>query len=131
MLNHIRNILHVRSSIPQILIIAVLATPIPSQVSAGLGQILADTRINAEDLSLIKSTAKDLYDVDKPKVGSHSSWENTQSGASGIITITDNDGRCVSLRHNITLPLATPKEQEYNVRRCKDDNGVWRLEAPN
>lgn len=111
--------------------IAVLAAPIPSQVFAGLGQILADTRINAEDLSLMKSTAKDLYDVDKPKVGSYSSWVNTKSGASGIVTITDNDGRCVSIRHNITLPLATPEKQEYNSRRCKDDNGVWRLEAPN
>lgn len=131
MLNYLKNITHGRLPMAKILMVVVLETTIPSQVSAGIGQFFSNTGVSAEDINIIKFTAKSLYDVDKPKVGSHSSWENTRSGASGIVTITNIDGRCVGIRHNITLPSATPKKQEYHVRRCKDDNGTWRIEAPN
>lgn len=131
MLNYFKNIKYGQSAVSKILMIAVLATPIPSQVSAGIGQIFADSGMSSEDLSIIKSTAKGLYDVDNPKVGSHSSWENTESGASGVVTITNKDGRCVDIRHNITLPKASSKKQTYNTRRCKNDNGAWQIGAPN
>jgi hypothetical protein len=111
-----------RAALPA-LIFLVLALPSEAQ----LAKILRQTNLTPEDMALANGAAQTLFEKPGLRTGQVSSWQNSESGASGTVTVLriEQGGACVTVRHD-AQPADKPQRQ-FTMRRCKDSEGTWML----
>ena len=79
-----------------------------------------------EDVRIAGAEAGKLYEAGTVEVGAESVWQNPDTGAHGKVEITAFDGRCVGIEH-VFRSGRTKQVHRVNARRCKGEDGVWRL----
>lgn len=80
-----------------------------------------------DDVRIAGDEAGKLYEAGAVEVGAESVWQNPETGSHGKVEITDFDGRCVGIEH-VFRSGRTKQVHRVNARRCKGEDGVWRLQ---
>jgi hypothetical protein len=81
-----------------------------------------------EDFRIASAEAATLYEAGTVEVGAESVWQNPSTGAHGKVEITSFDGRCVGIEH-VFRSGRTRQVHRVQARRCRGDDGVWRLSS--
>ena len=105
----------------------ILAAASASPVGAiGLLDELGRIGLNNEDFNMASKAAERLYTAEGVKPGAHTTWENPRTGAQGEIEILEVEGHCVLIKH-LLRSGKQQKVRRIDVKRCRGDDGVWRL----
>ena len=83
-----------------------------------LSRILAETGLSSEDFDMMGQYAAGLYERGTPKAGSRAQWSNDSSGAAGTVTLDAVSGKCVSLRHALSLEKDVAAEFTIRPTTC-------------
>ena len=79
-----------------------------------------------DDVRIASAEAGKLYEAGTVEVGAESVWQNPETGSHGKVEITSFDGRCVGIEH-VFRSGRTKQVHKVDARRCKGEDGVWRL----
>lgn len=110
----------------RILALAVLILSLGLPVEAQLAKILRETNLTQDDMKLANGAAQSLFEKSGVARGQQASWQNPESGATGVVEVLDLEqgGKCITVRH-VTQPQDKPQRQ-FKMRRCKDGD-IWTL----
>ncbi len=99
-----------------------------SSVSAQpLSRMMANSGLSPEDFDVMGNYAATLYERGSPQAGSSAKWVNSDTGASGTVTLEAIADNCVVLLHETQSAKANAQPLEIRTRRCKNADGVWIL----
>jgi hypothetical protein len=104
---------------------AVAASP---GLSASFLNTVNQLGLTNDDVRIAGDEAAKLYEAGTIEVGADSIWQNLDSGAYGKVEILAFDGRCVTIEH-VFRSGKTKQAHRVNARRCKGEDGVWRIAA--
>ena len=95
--------------------------------SAQFAGIIGDTRLKPADVEMATQTAAKLYQRAGVSVGDKATWQNEDTGAVGLVEVTnvDQGGACVTVRH--TTQAGTRMRSQSISRRCRQSDGSWAL----
>lgn len=103
---------------------ALLALPAAAQIARSIEA----QGVSREDTRLLLDTAATLWESGNPEVGDSADWANPETGASGTVEVTEYDGRCVTVLHEI-MPGNDAAPIEETGRRCRAEDGRWLIPA--
>ena len=101
-----------------------------SGVGTGIGTLstVRSLGLTNEDFRIASAEAAKLYESGNIEVGADSIWQNPETGSYGKVEITAYDGRCVMIEH-VFRSGRTTQINRVKVRRCRGEDGVWRIAA--
>ena len=82
-----------------------------------------------EDVALLVAASRTLYEGREPEKNSRVTWENPNTGNSGIAKIAGvqkNPQHCIAIAHQITLEDKSDP-QVHVLKRCRSQTGTWEL----
>ena len=94
--------------------------------SASFLDVVDQLGLTNEDVQIASAEAAKLYEAGTVEVGAESVWQNPETKSHGKVEITAFDGRCVGIEH-LFRSGRTKQVHKAEARRCKGDDGVWRL----
>jgi hypothetical protein len=103
---------------------ALIALPAAAQIARSIEA----QGVSREDTRLLLDTAATLWEGGTPQVGNMAEWANPETGASGTVKVTDYDGRCVTVLHEIQ-PGEGKAPLQSTGRRCRAEDGRWLIPA--
>ena len=84
----------------RILALAVLILSLGLPVEAQLAKILRETNLTQDDMKLANGAAQSLFEKSGVARGQQASWQNPESGATGVVEVLDLEqgGKCITVR---------------------------------
>ncbi|MEM1236187.1 MAG: hypothetical protein AAGI10_04390 [Pseudomonadota bacterium] len=90
-----------------------------------LGRMLSDSGIEPADIEMLEDAGETLYEADGVKLGETAEWANPETGASGSVTLAQEQGACVELVHDIRV--GDREANGFRTWRCLAEDGRWLL----
>jgi hypothetical protein len=94
----------------------------------GMLNTVRNLGLTNEDFRIASAEAATLYESGTPEVGADTIWQNPETGSFGKVEIVAFDGRCVTIEH-VFRSGRTTRTHRVTGRRCRGQDGVWRLSA--
>jgi surface antigen len=116
-----------RRSLAVPMLLAMIATASGGHAQ-GFLPLVRDLGLNNDDYRIATAEAATLYESGPIEVGADSIWQNPDTGSHGKVEVIAFDGRCVTLEH-VFRSGRTANTNRVTARRCKGEDGVWRLAA--
>lgn len=116
-----------RHSLAVLLLLGTIAAATGGHAQGFLNTI-RNLGLSNEDFRIASAEAAKLYESGPIEVGADSIWQNPDTGSYGKVEIIAYDGRCVTIEH-VFRSGSTTNTNKVTSRRCKGEDGVWRIAA--